>query len=200
MKNIFKMLAILLVTIGFASCKKKDPKPEVFDITKYSIVGKFSSGNPYIITIDADDKATLTAYGFSTGKYTFIDGVLKFNFSNGEVIGSFTIENGAIKSYAGPAIINTYDLVKIPATNQLEGKTFKGIWQNLAYTTEFKFTASQVTETTNNQSSVVNYTLINNLAVKKQNGAYHTLLVIIDNKLEGAHYNQGYAWGIFMRQ
>lgn len=51
MKNVLKMLPILLLTI-LVSCKKKDPKPEVFDITKYSIVGKFKTGPPYIISIE----------------------------------------------------------------------------------------------------------------------------------------------------
>lgn len=200
MKNILKILPILFLMI-IVSCKKKDSKPEVFDITKYSIVGKFADGLPYIISIEAGNKITLTNYSFSSGTFTYTDGILKFNFDNGEMVGSFTIENGAIKSYAGPVLINTYDLVKIPATNQLESKTFKGIWQNSAYKTELKFGATKYTEITNNRQTEASYTLINNLAAKKQEVDKITLFIMMDGKLEGLHYaNPIRIWGTFMKQ
>ncbi|TKC08933.1 hypothetical protein [Pedobacter frigoris] len=199
MKNILKMLPILLLTI-LLSCKKKDPKPEVFDITKYSIVGKLSTGYPYIITIESD-KAVLTSYSVSDGKYTYTDGVLKLNFNGGEVICSFTIENGSIKAYVGPVIINTYDLVKIPATNQLEGKNFKGSWNGSGYLTQVKFTGAKYTEITNGQQNEVNYTLINNLAVKKEEGINITVFMMLNGKLEGGRYRYPNTdWGTFMKE
>ncbi len=143
----------------------------------------------------------MTHYSVNEGKYSYADGSLKLNFNNGEVVCTFEIENGKVKSYQGSPLINTYDLVEIPATNQFMGKTFKGSWSNSAQSTEFKFIANQFTETTNNRQSVVNYTLINNLALKKVDGTNLTLLVIINEKLEGGRYlSPSTFWGSFMKQ
>lgn len=199
MKNILKMLPILLLTI-LVSCKKKDPKPEAFDITKHAVIGKLRSGYPYIITLESIDKAVLTHYGASNGSYTYLNGVFKFNFQN-EVVGSFVIENGQIKSYDGPVVLNTYDLVKIPSTNQFEGKTFKGGWNGIVHPTEIKFTTTQFTEITNNQQSVIDYTLINNLAIKKEVGANFTLFIMMNDLLEGGRDKSGItSWGTFTMQ
>lgn len=193
------MLPILLLTI-MASCKKKDPRPEVFDITKHAIIGKLTGGYPYILTLEGADKATLTHYSVSSGSYTYVNGVFKFNFDN-ELIGSFVIENGQIKAYNGPVIINTYDLVKIPVTNQFYGKTFKGNWNGTGHSTQIKFTGTKYTEVTNNQQSEANYTLINNLAVKKQEGNTITLFTIMNNRLEGGRSTYPVnVWGTFMMQ
>jgi len=196
MNNILKIISILLLTMAMG-CKKKDPRPEIFDLTKYSIVGKLNTGYPYLITI-AGDKAVFTHYSATNGKYSFVDGVLRLNF-NEEVICSFVIENGAIKSYTGPAIINTYDLVKIPATNQLDGKTFKGSWNNAVYVTRLKFTGGQYVEITNNQQTTTNYTLINNLAVKKEEAGNLTLFILMNGKLEAGRYKYpNIFWGSFI--
>ena len=192
------MLTVLLLMI-LVSCKKKEFELDAFDITKFSIVGKLSSGIPYIISLDSE-KAVLTHYSAAAGKYSFIDGLLSLNFTD-EVICSFVIENGSIKSYKGPVIINTYELVKIPATNQLDGKTFKGSWNNSAYLSELKFSGTQYTETTNNQQSIINYTLINNLAVKKAEGANPRVFILMNNKLEGVGHNSPNTfWGTFSNE
>lgn len=198
MKDILKMIPILLLMI-LVSCKKKDPKPEAFDITKYSIVGTLSMGYPYIITIESD-RAVLTHYGITNGKYTFIDGVLMLNF-NDEVICSFVVENGNIKSYEGPIIINTYDLVKVPPVNQFDGRTFKGIWTLTPYQTTFKFSANQVAFTISNQTNPLDYALINNLAALEKDGNNSTLFVLVDGKLEvGRNIGPKNYWGTFMLQ
>jgi hypothetical protein len=198
MKRILKMLPILLLMV-LVSCKKKELKPEGFNITKYSIVGKLSNGHPYIITIESD-KAVLTHYSATSGKYSFTDGVLNLNF-NDEVICAFVVENGGIKSYKGPVILNTYDLVKIPSTNQLAGKNFKGTWNNSGSLTQLKFTGAEYIETTNNQQSIVDYTLINNLAVKKTEGNNLTVFILMNDKLEGGRYKSPNTfWGTFMRE
>ena len=192
------MLPILLLTI-MVSCKKKDPKSEAFDITKHAIIGKLSNGYPYIIAIDGD-KTTMNLFATTIGTYTYVNNVFKFNFQN-EVVGSFVIENGQIKSYDGPAILNTYELVKIPFVNQFAGKTFKGRWNNIVHQTTVKFTATQFTEITDNQQSVVDYTVINNLAVKKEVGGDFTLFIMLNDKLEGGRNKYpNTLWGTFMKQ
>lgn len=199
MKNILKLLPILLLTI-LLSCKKKDPKPEVFEITKHAIIGKLSGGYPYIINLEGADKAILTHYSVTNGSYTYVNRVFKFNFDN-EVVGSFVIENGQIKSYNGPLVINTYDMVKIPVTNQFEGKTFKGNWNGIGHSTQIKFTGTKYTEITNNQQTEANYMLINNLAVKKQEANSITLFIMMHNKLEGGRSAYPInVWGTFTMQ
>lgn len=199
MKNILKMLPVLLLTI-MLSCKKKDPLPEAFDITKQAIIGKLSGGYPYIITLEGDGKATLTHYSVTNGSYTYVNGVFKFNFDN-ELVGFFVTENGQIKSYNGPLIINTYEMVKIPANNQFDGKAFKGNWNGTVHSTQINFMGTKYTEITNNQQTEANYTLINNLAVKKQEANSITLFIMMNNKLEGGR--RAYpinVWGTFMMQ
>lgn len=200
MKNILKILPVLLLTI-LVSCKKKDPKPEPFDITQYTIVGKLSTGYPYVINLQPHDKATLMHVGPSDGKFTYVDGVLKLDFNGKEVVCTFVIENNKIKSYQGPIIINTYNLVKIPATNQFDGKTFKGSWNNAGYLTQIKFTADEVTFTADNRAEPFSYTLINNLAALQKQGNNNTLFILMDEKLESGRYiSYNECYGRFMQQ
>lgn len=201
LKHSLKMLPVLLLLLG-TSCKKQDTLPEAFDIRDYTIIGKRAAGNPYLIQMETGDSATMIHSSISGGAYSYTDGVLKFNFGDGEVICSFTIENGSIKAYNGPVIINTYDLVKIPATNQLSGNNFKGIWYNTAYSTEFRFSDHQVITIENNQQNTRNYTLINNLAgMIKGPGSDLSLFVWADRKLEAGRYiYPNHQWGTFMKQ
>lgn len=169
-KNILKLSSLLLI-LALASCKKNDPQPEEFDITKHIIAGKVSFGYPYIITIEPGNKAKLTSYSISDGTYTFVDGVLNFNFNDGEVICSFTIQNGGVKKYTGPALINTYNLIKVPETNQLAGHVYAGTYYRLDNTVlhqnfYYIFSANKVDVgySVGNAVRTENYTLIGNIA------------------------------------
>lgn len=194
LKNILKISSLLLI-LALASCKKDNPKPEVFDITKYIIAGKVSFGHPYIIAIEPGNKATLTSHGFSEGTYTYVNGVLDFNFSDGEVECSFTIENGNIKAFDGPALINSYNLIKVPATNQLAGKTFTGTYYRLDNTVLhqnffYSFSANDnkvgVGYTVGMPVRTETYSTIGNIAalVDIGNSDDRELMVLINGKLE----------------
>jgi len=197
MKNLSNLLKIssLLLILVLASCKKDDPKPEVFDITRFVIAGKVSFGHPYIIAMEPGNKATLTSHGFSEGTYTYVDGVLSFNFTDGEVVCAFTIENDNIKAFDGPALINTYNLIKVPETNQLAGKTFAGTYyrldntvlhQNFFYSFYANHNKVGVGYTVGTPVRTENYTIIGNIAalVDIENSDDRELMVLINGKLE----------------
>lgn len=193
MKNLRNMLKILplLLLVVLAGCKKDNPKPEMFDITNYVIAGRVSFGYPYIITIASGNRAKLTSYGVSDGIYTYTDGVLNFNFNDGEVVCSFTIENGGIKKYTGPALINTYNLIKVPETNLLEGKAFSGSYyrfdntvlhQNFFYS--FSGNKVDVGYSVGTAVRTENYTSIGNIASLVDLENSNELMILINGKLE----------------
>lgn len=195
----FKLLAILLILLSFTACKKE--KTENFDISKYSIVGKFSTGFPYIMTFGANGQAELTANSVSNGSYTYVNGVLNFSFADGEVPGAFKIENGGIKSFDGPLLINTYDLVKIPATDQLDGKTFKGAWTNSGQLTQLKFSGTRCIEVNGLQQSGLEYVTVNNLAKRRVEPGSLTVFILMNQKLEGGRdKSPNKYWGTFTEQ
>lgn len=192
LKTILKLSSLLLLLV-LASCKKNDPKPEVFDITKHIIAGKVSFGYPYIITIEPGNRAKLTSYGISDGTYTYTDGVLNFNFNDGEVICSFTIENGGIKKYTGPVLINSYNLIKVPETNLLAGQTYKGTYYRLDNTVlhqnffySFSGNKVDVGYSVGNAVRTEDYTSIGNIAalVDIKDSDDHELMILINGKLE----------------
>lgn len=212
MKTVFKLATIFLMV--FAGCKKNSPKPDVFNMTNYVIVGKLADGRPYVLDFEAGDKATLTHLSVSGCKYSYTDGVLKLIINEGELVCSFVIENGRIKSYQGPVIISTYDLVAIPATNQLAGKTFSGTYykpdksvlhQNFFYSFApdgNKVGAGYAVGTP--AVRIENYTLIGNIAawVNIANSSDIELMVLINGKLEVGYYNssQDRYTGSFIQQ
>ena len=205
-----KTIAMLVLLVSFMACKKDnsalEETKEPFDIRQYVLLRTSTDNSNWIIDVsltsfDAQSKSIvfneggrIPDNGFT---YSYADGVLKLLY-DGRVNTELKIENNTIASKTTNGITASYQLIKIPTENQLNGNTYNGAWKSkgslISYVASVKFTDTHFSEASINLP-VPNkpYELFKNIA------AYHydatnkikTLWIFTNGKLEGYRNNYG---------
>lgn len=201
------MLIVMTMLLVFSSCKKNkeaEPIEEPFDITQYVIVEKIKSKGVKdapvmhsLITFEPQSKSIqYTVLGPIPGStYTYSDGSLKL-FFGGRFNQEFKIADKTIISSSIVEPSYSCQLVKIAASNQLNGNTYSGGWRTdgslLIMAASLRFTDTHYAGASINLP-VPNkeYTLIKNIGAYSDTNNARTLLVLIDGKLEGSRVHLG---------
>lgn len=189
------------------ACKDVMPEPiedsaKAFDITKYAIIGKKYFGAeqiPYIIALNANGKARREMPGdFVPYIYTYKDGILTLDQIGGNLI-RVRINQDTITSFESTIEkFASYQLIKIPNTNQLIGTSFGGVWkmivagQSAPQLSIVKFTDTHYGEDAlYSPTPDKDYSVFYNIAAKTFNNTTkdETLWILINGKLEGHRYN-----------
>ena len=204
MKNILKIMALLLLFLSFTACKKDkiapEPPEEPFNIRQYVLVTKETNSNGWVNniqlrTFEAQGRCTIFGElgvipdnGFT---YSYDKGILKL-FYDGRLNHELKIENNAVKSTTDNAAGRSYKLIKIPSDNPLNGNIYSGGWKSegslLTVVASLKFTDTNFSEASINLPVPdKTYELIKNIAAYKKDVTNEvlTLWVLSDGNLEG---------------
>lgn len=203
----YKILPMLILLLTLMACKKEKVEPEVveepFDITQYVMVEKHKTSSRtnaqpmhFIVTFEPQGKSIQysTFLGSYTGiTYSYNEGVLK-TFVGGVLSGEWKIVNKTITPISKVSSSYTCQLVKIPAGNQFKGNTYSGSWTPegslVFYYANLKFTDTHYAEASLNVPVPdKEYTLIKNVVAYYSTNTTRTLLVLVDDKLEGSRYH-----------
>lgn len=219
MKNL-KIIGMLILLVSFMACKKDkvapEPAEEPFDITQYILVEKHKTSSRtnaqpmhFIVTFEPQGKSVQYSsfLGSYTGTtYTYNEGVLK-TFVSGALSGEWKIVNKTITPISTVSPSYTCQLVKIPTGNQFKGNTYSGSWKPegslVFYYANLKFTDTNYAEASLNVPLPdKEYTLIKNVVAYYSTNNARTLLVWIDDKLEGSrfHIDGSESVGAFTKQ
>lgn len=200
MKNL-KRYSILLLLLGFLSCKKdKIADQDSFDPTKYYITGEgFNDYNTsYALIFQQPAKAIFIGSGGevnSISNFSYEDGILYV----ADKSFSFTIVNNKISTSTHPYLIS-YHLQKIPDADAFAGKTFSGTVTrngvNVGMSCQLKFNTNQMFTVKidgflQTPTYGSDYTLQNNgiaTAYTGNEGRLH-LMSIADGKLYYSQFN-----------
>lgn len=197
MNRTTKIIPLLLFLFGLIACKKDKLEPIVeFDITQYYIAGKTNKieRGAFMIHFNSNKIATMVdARSENTVPYTYQNGVLTIIM--GTVTYVYHIKDEKIISVeAPPSGVVSETLYKIPESNQIVGKVFKGSWKTEG--------SDQLTPTTVSWN-IVPQPNIMNVATTATDGNERRFWILIDGKLEASKYNSAtnkYAAGIFLMQ
>nr|WP_068891819.1 hypothetical protein [Pedobacter panaciterrae] len=223
MKNLKAHFQIILIAMAVLfllnACKKNnavspEPKEEPFDIKQYILVEKQKTSNTanaepmlFIRTFEPQSKSTLyTILGPLTRYlYSYNDGVLKIFRGDNTLDQEFKITNNTITLISNTDVSYSCQLIKIPASNQLDGNTYSGGWMPrgslISYYASLKFTDTRYAEAALNVPVPdKEYTLIKNVGAYIFNNNTKTLLVLMGEKLEGSKYGTSELAGVFTKQ
>jgi len=199
-----KITSLLLLLVSFMACKKDKAAPESveepFDIKQYVLVTKNANSSGWVTdiqlrTFEAQGKCIIFSElgiipedGFT---YSYDNGVLKLYYGQG-LKNELKIENNTIKSATENVAGRSYNLIKKPTENPLDGNTYAGGWKSegslVISVASLKFTDTQYSEASINLPLPnKTYELFKNIAAYKKdltNNVY-TLWLLSDGKLEG---------------
>ncbi len=193
-----------MLLVSFMACKKNnvapEPAEEPFDIKQYVLVTKETNSNGWVTriqlrTFEAQGKCILfTELGLIPDDgftYGYENGVLKLYYGPG-LKNELKIENNRITSATENVAGRSYQLIKKPTDNPLNGNTYAGGWKSegslVTVVASLKFTDTHYSEASINLP-VPNktYELFKNIAAYKEDvtNSIYTLWLLSDGKLEG---------------
>jgi len=199
-----KITMMLLLLVSSIACKKDSVAPqetkEPFDIRQYVLVTRQTNNNNWVVNISVKSfEAQNKSIVFNEGgqipdngfTYSYADGVLKLLY-DGRVNSELKIENNLIASKKLSGITTSYQLIKIPAENQLNGNTYNGGWKSegslLTSVASVKFTDTHYSEASINLPPPnKTYQLFKNIAAYSYDvtNRVDSFWVLSDGKLEG---------------
>lgn len=193
---------MLLLLVSLIACKKDKTQPieEPFDIRQYVLVTRETNNNNWVVNISLRSfEAQSKSMVFNEGgqipdngfTYSYADHVLKL-FYDGRLNSELKIENNLIASKKLSGITTSYQLIKIPAENQLNGNTYNGGWKSegslITFVASVKFSDTHYGEASVNLPAPnKTYQLIKNIAAYSHdiNSQVKSLWLFSDGKLEG---------------